>query len=176
MGIWYGRMPNKYKIIMLAGKSGAGKDYFYQQYKENNPDKIVKRFAFADKIKSVIEDVTGWNRHSDDKEGKIRTILQRFGMLMRDEYDTNTWADITANDIKKCIDSDNYPCNKEVVIMITDVRFDSEIFRIKEAFPDITTEVYKLHRDFKSRLTKEQQKDPSEHGVSDYLVNKNLYF
>jgi len=154
---------------MLTGGAGCGKDTYYSRYKIEHSEKEVVRFAFADAIKDLMVKFFKWDRV--DKEGKWRTILQQLGRYFRD-IDHNVWVDYIADDIKDWID-----IHKEMdcVIFVNDLRFDGEVIRIKELLPNYEVEVLRLHRDFESKLTEEQKNDISERGISDYLVDREIY-
>ena len=163
------------KIILLNAKAGAGKDTYYNEYKDKNHgiNETVKRVAYADAIKNIMVEYFGWDR--DNKEGIWRTRMQKIGQYFRD-LDKNVWVDYTANDIRTIMLAHDWISkNKSLTIFITDCRFDNEVLRIKELFPQANIVTQRLHREFESGLSNEQQNDISELGISDCLVDEEIY-
>ena len=133
----------------------------------------IYRVAYADAIKSLMVKYFNWD--TINKEGVWRTRMQKIGQYFRD-LDKNVWVDYVAKDIRVIINE--YMCsnsNNDLTIFITDCRFDNEVIRIKELFPNDKILVQRLHREFTSNLTKEQQGDVSEKGISSHLVDMEIY-
>ena len=107
------------KIIMLAGKAGAGKDTSYIVLSKLYKD--TKRYAFADALKDVAYQLS-WDGLKDDKG---RRFLQNLGNVAR-EYNKNVWADIVADDIEQWGTG---------LAVITDFRFPNEYYVIENRFP-----------------------------------------
>lgn len=170
-------MNSNIEIIMLSGKANVGKDTYYKTYKKNHNDEIVVRYAYADAIKDIVSSSVGWEENIEGKNEKIRSLLQDIGRAYR-KFDINFWVDIVINKILSAVhlhekfnDKD-----KRMVIFITDVRYQNEVLRMREMIPEyVPITVYRLHRDFESELTPEQQKDSSELGLPDELIDKDIY-
>lgn len=118
-------------LIGVSGKKRAGKDTFYSFLSEV-ADKPVFRTALADALKQEIYDhvlkPNGLSRElldsAEHKEG-FRTILQWWGTefrrrMFRDEY----WLDKLGETV------DSY-AGKDVVLVVTDIRFPNEFDYIK---------------------------------------------
>ena len=165
---------NDFKIILLNAKAGEGKDTYYKEYSEKNRDKeSIHRVAYADAIKDIMAEYFGWDR--GNKEGVWRTRMQRIGRYFRD-LDKNVWVDYIVKDIREIVYAHKVVdrWNKDLTIFITDCRFDNEVIRVKELFPNNEVIVQRLHREFESGLSDEQQNDISELGISDYLVDEEI--
>ena len=161
------------KIILLNGKAGAGKDQYYLNYKKEFGDsEHIVRFAFADAIKDIMCEFFKWD--GEDKEGAWRTAAQTVGNSFR-SIDKTVWVDYLEETIAGYIDFHSGLGNKDVTVMLTDCRFDNEIIRTKELFPDYKVIVKRLHREFDSCLDDAQQDDISERGISDDLVDEEIY-
>ena len=160
-------------IILLNAKAGEGKDSYYQDYlKEFGELEYIERFAFADAIKELMVKFFNWD--GINKEGIWRTRLQKIGSYFR-ELDKNVWIDFIKKDIDEYINFYNEVGIKDVTVIITDTRFDNEIIRMKELFPNYNVIVKRLHREFESCLNDAQQNDISERGISDDLVDEEIY-
>ena len=120
-------MKNK-KIIGVSGFAGAGKDTYYNLYKDLHPELIVKRFAFADELKNDIApflleklNIDIYNI-SPEQKTSIRPFMVWYGCYMR-EIDPLYW-------VKKTCDS---MCQSKFdVAIITDIRFENEAKWLKE--------------------------------------------
>jgi hypothetical protein len=97
-------------LIGLSGKFTSGKDtvadYLVGQYG-------FERRAFADKLKMVCRELFGMR-------GKERTLLQKFGMVLR-EIDPDVW-------VRYVLESVDLRHN----IVITDVRYQNEYEAIRQ--------------------------------------------
>ena len=161
------------KIILLNGKANSGKDYYYKNYlKKFNGSEFIVRFAFADAIKDIMKEFFGWD--GKDKEGIRRSQMQSIGNGFRD-LDEFVWVDYLENEIRGYINYHTRLGGKDVTVMITDTRFENEVVRIKELFPNYKVIVKRLHREFESCLDDTQQNDISERGISDDLVDEEIY-
>ena len=161
------------RIILLNGKANSGKDTYYKNYlKEFSNTKYITRFAFADAIKDLMKEFFGWD--GKDKEGVRRSQMQAIGNGFR-ALDKAVWVNYLGETIAGYIDFYSGLGDKDVTVMITDTRFENEIIRIKELFPDYKVIVKRLHRKFESCLNDAQQNDISERGISDNLVDEEVY-
>ena len=161
------------KIILLNGKANSGKDYYYKNYlKKFSSSEHIVRFAFADAIKDIMKEFLGWD--GKNKEGIRRSQMQKIGNFFR-SIDDKVWVDYLEEPIAGYIDFHNGLGDKDVTVMITDTRFENEILRTKELFPNYKVIVKRLHREFESCLDDAQQNDISERGISDDLVDEEIY-
>lgn len=141
------------RIIGLAGKAGAGKDYTYEHIKKEYACKVA-RLAFADGVRHEIEDVlspgTTVNSFRDAWEGKklpamwrkpypdeIRSLLQWWGTEYRREQDPDYW-------VKKGVERlGEFDAIGIDLVVVTDVRFENEAKAIR-ALGGIVVEVVAL--------------------------------
>ncbi len=108
------------------------------------------RVAYADKVKEVARDAFGWDGKKDERG---RRLLINVGTITGREYNPNIWVDYV---IKKIIDEDI----KNVVI--TDCRFESEFFRIKDCKEFKDDLVYSIGIDSTKFGDKNYEKDVSQ--------------
>ena len=161
------------KIILLNGKANSGKDTYYKDYlKEFSGTEYIARFAFADAIKDLMREFFKWD--DKDKEGVRRSQMQFIGNAFR-ELDRSVWIDYLEEKIKGYIKYHVWLGCKDVTVFITDCRFENEILRTRELFPNYKVIVKRLHREFKSCLNDAQQNDISERGIDDDLVDEEIY-
>jgi len=137
-------------IIGINGSIGSGKDFFAETLAEFS-FKPVERHAFADKLRLITEQLTGYymtmthepnkpfynpvyNYTQDDKNvyldmwGKtVGQILQQLGTeALRDNFDTDVWVkSLFASVGKEALD-------KGHILVIPDVRFPNEADYILE--------------------------------------------
>ena len=161
------------KIILLNAPAGAGKDHYYLNYKKEFGDsQYIVRFAFADAIKDIMRGFFKWD--GKDKEGVWRTMAQTIGNTFRG-IDKIVWVDYLEEPIAGYIDFHSGLGDKDVTVFLTDCRFENEILRTKELFPNYKVIVKRLHREFESCLNYAQQNDISERGINDDLVDEEIY-
>ena len=161
------------KIILLNGKANSGKDYYYKNYlKKFNDSEHIVRFAFADAIKDIMREFFQWD--GENKEGIRRSQMQAIGNGFR-ALDVNVWIDYLEEEIRGYINYHIGLGGKDVTVFLTDCRFSNEITRTKELFPNYKVIVKRLHREFESCLNDAQQDDISERGISDDLVDEEIY-
>lgn len=161
------------KIILLNGKANSGKDTYYKDYlKEFKNTEHIVRFAFADAIKDLMKQFFKWD--GKDKEGVRRSQMQSIGNGFRD-IDKNIWVDYLEEEIRGYINYHTGLGDKNVTIFLTDLRFNNEITRTIELFPNYKVIVKRLHREFESCLNNAQQNDISERGINDNLVDEEIY-
>jgi len=106
----------QYPNIALSGKMGAGKtsiaDYLVREYN-------YKLLHFAGPIKESASLIFG-----ADVAHHNRGLLQKFGLLMRDEFDPNVWVDCMRRAIQT---HDSYE-----PLIIDDCRFPNEQAMLNE--------------------------------------------
>ena len=112
------------KVIGLGGVARAGKDTFagILAYKLQQSGKSVKRVAFAEPLKTQVEDflvknlgITAWTPSTEEK-AIIRPMLVWYGDAQRKRTNGRYWIDLA----KKTIEESNYD-----YYIITDVRYDA---------------------------------------------------
>jgi hypothetical protein len=130
-------------LIGLTGKKRSGKDTVYQiinSISSNDPNMIVKRIAFADKVKeaaSIILNISPayLELHKDNSnlviklergdlwlDLSLRNIIQRIGTEVgRDLFGKNFWIDQVLP-----LDFDH----SNQLVIVTDVRFENEAQRV----------------------------------------------
>jgi ABC-type dipeptide/oligopeptide/nickel transport system ATPase component len=152
------------KIVMLAGEAGVGKNTWANEYMESHPEETVRIYSFAGHIKACAKEYFGWD---GKKTLKGRQILIDLGNYFR-KYNDTLLIDIVANKI-----INDWYLNVVDTFVITDCRFDNEITYFKERvrLTRMNVEIRLLKRSFDSSLTEEQLNDPTEHGVTDNLIN-----
>lgn len=156
------------KVILISGKAGVGKNTLANEYAkkaEENGQK-VRIYSFAGHIKKCAKDYFGWD---GKKDRKGRQLLIDLGNHFR-SYNPHYLIRIVEEQMLKDFKND------DGVAIITDCRFDNEVSYFK-IFPHYkknkpTVLSVKIERDFETRLTVEQQQDPTEQGISTYLIDK----
>jgi len=130
-------------LIGLTGKKRSGKDTVYQiinSISSNDPNMIVRRIAFADKVKeatSIILNISPayLELHKDNSnlviklergdlwlDLSLRNIIQRIGTEVgRDLFGKNFWIDQVLP-----LDFDH----SNQLVIVTDVRFENEAQRV----------------------------------------------
>lgn len=124
-------------IIGLSGYAGSGKD---EVAKVLVSDYGFRRVAFADKVRDVLYELDpiimidaynkyitvqdlvndeGWDDAKKNKE--IRALLQKVGVSIRNHIGEETWVNAAFNNV---LPNEN--------IVVTDVRFLNEAYKIKE--------------------------------------------
>lgn len=130
------------KIVALTGPKGSGKDTVADII--CNRFKHVKRVAFADPIKTVVQhifrlDTTSNAQYDRLKRSKLeayggdfqttwksiegRHVVREIGMLMR-SYDTNQFTKYVEDEIVKAM-------GESEIFVVTDLRFENEYEMLK---------------------------------------------
>lgn len=163
-------------IVFITGRAGVGKTTYAfnlstYYHKLNCNTGILN---VSQHVKNCAKDFFNWDGKKDIKG---RDLLQNIGKTMR-EYDKNLIINIAIQSIesKFALEYDYLKSDKELVFIIPDVRFDREIKVINKHFvekykEDYSNEVLYLTRTYESQLTKSQQLDGTELGISDYLID-----
>lgn len=162
-------------VLCISGKAQNGKDttanYLYDYLTKNGKKAVI--IHYADLLKFICSKYFGWNGEKDDAG---RTLLQRVGTDIVRKRQPNYWVDFVTGLIKLFIDEWEY-------ILIPDTRFPNELSCINSAGFNLK-HIRVTRPNFKSPLSEEQQKHPSETALdntnADYvLVNdstlKQLY-
>ena len=122
------KKKNEMKIIGLAGKAGAGKDYVYETMDAAlQTHKAIRRMAFGDGLKTDIEKALNDGRSmlplwSKPYSHEVRSLLQWWGTDFRRKEDVRYWIDnygLPTLDRLRHAGTD--------VVCVTDVRFQNEV-------------------------------------------------
>ena len=154
------------KIIIISGKARHGKDTFASLLKEQlmSDGYKVAMMAYAKYLKMYMRDFYGWD--GETKDDVWRSKIQYLGTdKIRNQLNKpNFHVNRVIEDIQVVGDDFDY-------IIITDARFENEIFCVKEAFPSkvLTTRV--IRENFESHLSEEQKAHPSETALDDFSFN-----
>lgn len=154
-------------VVLLSGKSESGKDYIANIMKQQLEDKNNKVLIthYADLLKYILKTFFNWNGEKDENG---RALLQRVGTNVIREKNPNYWTDFI-NDIL-----DFFP-NEWDYILIPDTRFPNEIEEIKKNY-NVNTVTVRIDRpNYKSKLTKEQQRHASETALDNYRFDYHLF-
>lgn len=134
-------MWNPKIIVLLTGKSGSGKDFFYANRgdlekwfvlidisKSNdtwcNPEilPLYERYSFANRIKEIVGVPT--DRRLNNTE-RIEILKKAFEM--KETFGDSVFVDYVVDNIRK---------NRSEYVMITDCRFPIEYTEMCKQFPD----------------------------------------
>ena len=145
------------QIFLFAGQVRSGKDttagYLHDYYQARNKKCI--NLQFSSYLKEYAKHITGWD---GSDENKPRELLQQLGTeLIRATIDNEFF-------IKRILDDIKVYSYFFDVITISDVRFDLEIKRVKEAYPSAF--LFLLKRDVDNHLDTLRE-HITEHGLSD---------
>lgn len=119
------------KIYLIAGLARQGKTTIANMINDYYASKGMKsiNLAFAHQIKEYAKKISNWD---GSDETKPRELLQQLGTdLIRKEIDNDFFINRVIDDIKV------YSYFFDAVT-IDDARFDLEINKIKEVFPNVT--------------------------------------
>ena len=153
------------KIIMLSGKAESGKNYIANMIYLLLSEKGYKSqfIAFADYLKFICKQYLGWDGNKDE-DG--RTYLQYVGTGVCRQYDDKFFS-------SKVIEFIKLFGNRWDFIIITDLRFVSELLDVKSSFDDVIT--VRVNRPgHESKLTEEQKINQSETELDEYFFDKEI--
>ena len=148
-------------IILIGGKARSGKSTLASiigNMLEKDNNKVIYS-NYTKYLKQYISDITG---NVVTEENKPRELLQKLSseLIKKELGKTNFFIDRQIEDIEIYSYFADY-------IIISDVRFPSEIDTIKEKFLNVIS--IQVKRDnLKSDLTDEQQKDITETSLDNY--------
>ena len=137
-------------ILMLSGKSGCGKDTFFELSKESFSSLNIIRYSFADEVKDI----------------KGIDFLQKISFAAR-EYDDKIWL----RKIDKTISILNETVSKSILI-ITDCRYENQIDYVKSMHN--STYTVRIERKTTNTLTNLQKQHPVEKSL-DYYKKFDYY-
>lgn len=127
-------------VIAFSGKAGSGKDTsadIARSILEEGGYKVVN-ISFAQALKSLAQkyfpfcDVV-------KKDPVSRQTLQGLGTLMRDEVDTDYWVNLSLKKIDSILASNK---DSPVAVLITDLRFKNELYKLKDYTFNEPADVY----------------------------------
>ena len=147
------------RVILISGKAQSGKDSSAFMIKEllEKKNKKVLIIHYADNLKLFCKHHLGWDGDKTKEEG--RKLLQWFGTdVVRKNYE-DTWVDINVALLKGIKTLYDY-------VIIPDVRFPNEIYKMSDNFDCITIRVERPN--FDNGLTDEQKNHPSEIALKDF--------
>ena len=125
-------MATRAKVLGLAGKAGAGKDFVYDVLGRYF---AAQRIAFADGVRLEVEaahpDLDVWTKPYDEE---TREILQWWGTDYRRKQDPNYW-------VHKGVQRINAAARFYELVVVTDIRFANEAAAIEE-LGGMVAEVY----------------------------------
>lgn len=156
------------KVIAISGKAQHGKDTtasFLKSMLEVDGYKVLVAH-YADLLKYICRQFFGWDGQKDEAG---RHILQYVGTDIIRKKKPNFWVDFLISMIELFPDEWDY-------ILIPDCRFQNEIEQLKSAGVDMV-HLRIVRENFKSPLSAEQQKHPSEtaldHIEPDYYIKNS---
>lgn len=157
------------KVIMISGKAQNGKDTVARMIKEeldnNGKSSIIAHYG--DLVKYICEKFFGWDGNKDERG---RSLLQYVGTDVVRSKDKTFWSNFIVQMIKFFSDEWDY-------MMIPDCRFPDELDCIPVGIADTVHIRVVRGGTFKSPLTPEQQRHPSETAldncVPDVLIHND---
>lgn len=158
------------RVITISGHAQNGKDTFAKMVSEKLGKKGYRVLVthYADLVKYICKMFFDWDGQKDDHG---RELLQFVGTDIVRNENPDYWVNFI-------IDMLSFFSNCWDFVLIPDARFPNEIDRLRqEGFDVHHVRVYREGNSFKSPLTEEQQKHPSETSLDDcspdmFIVNK----
>lgn len=156
------------KVILISGKAQNGKDTVAECLREIlcRDNKSVLVTHYADLLKYICRNYFGWDGNKDEKG---RKMLQYVGTDVIRKQNPTLWVDFVSLILKYFYDHWEY-------VIIPDCRFPNEVTTMMQnGFDTILLKV--VRGNFKSPLSDEQQKHPSEtsmdHIKPDFYIQNN---
>ena len=147
------------KVICISGKARHGKDtaaeYIYSELTKRGHRVLIAHYG--DLLKYICKTFFMWDGTKDEKG---RHILQYVGTDIIRAKKPDYWVNFIADMLELFGDNWDY-------IIIPDSRFPNEIEHLKDRGFEICS-LRVIRDNFKSELTKEQLKHPSETALDDY--------
>lgn len=146
------------KVILVSGKAQNGKDTVASMLRDKltADNHRVLTTHYADLLKYICRNYFGWDGNKDEKG---RQMLQYVGTDVIRKQNPTLWVDFVAMMLKYFHENWDY-------VIIPDCRFPNEVTTMVEnGFDTIYLRV--VRPGFKSPLTEEQQKHPSETALDD---------
>ena len=155
-------------FICISGKAQNGKDTSAEIFKN---ELVIRGHSVlvihqADLLKYICKAFFNWNGEKDEAG---RTLLQQVGTNVIRKVEPDFWVDFIAKVTGFFKDTWDY-------IIIPDTRFPNELEKLKADDANVF-HVRVIRKDFKSPLTEEQQRHPSETALdntpADYYIKNN---
>lgn len=154
------------KLICISGKAGHGKDTAAMILKNgleiDGYNVLITHYA--DLLKYICRTFFDWNGEKDENG---RKLLQYVGTNVVRNKNPDYWVDFVVNIIHLFYDEWDY-------VIIPDCRFQNEIDLMRKSGFD-TTHIRIVRRNFKSPLTIEQQRHPSETALDGCVPDYYIY-
>lgn len=146
------------KVILVSGKAQNGKDTVASMLRDKliADNHRVLTTHYADLLKYICRNYFGWDGNKDEKG---RQMLQYVGTDVIRKQNPTLWVDFVAMMLKYFHENWDY-------VIIPDCRFPNEVTTMVENGFD-TIHLRVVRPGFKSPLTEEQQKHPSETALDD---------
>lgn len=146
------------KVILVSGKAQNGKDTVASMLRDKltADNHRVLTTHYADLLKYICRNYFGWDGNKDEKG---RQMLQYVGTDVIRKQNPTLWVDFVAMMLKYFHENWDY-------VIIPDCRFPNEVTTMVENGFD-TIHLRVVRPSFKSPLTEEQQKHPSETALDD---------
>lgn len=121
------------KLIAIAGKIGAGKTTFSNELTRliREQNLIVEEKNFADKLKKICFELTGYYGYTQEEKNlflpiwqkTVGQILQELGTnVLRNYFDKDIWVKATLNNLQN-----------DTIYIIGDTRFVNEVEAVKQS-------------------------------------------
>lgn len=148
------------KIVAISGHAQNGKDTIAGMLKTRleRQGKRVLITHYADLLKYICKAFFGWNGEKDEKG---RKLLQEVGTDVIRGQQPDFWVNFTIQMLQFFGDKWDF-------VLIPDSRFPNEIDALKNKGFDVT-HLRIVRTNFKSPLTEEQQRHPSETALDDVV-------
>lgn len=158
------RNPNL-KILAVSGKAQHGKDTAAQIIYEELTNKGYRVLLthYADLLKYICKTFFGWNGEKDERG---RQILQYAGTDVVRKECPDYWVKFIVDMLEFFGENWNY-------VIIPDTRFPNEIEYISKYYN--TQHIRVIRPNFKSALTEEQLKHPSETALDNVVADFVLW-
>lgn len=153
------------KVILISGHAQNGKDTCANILKTEliHGGSRVLVCHYGDLVKYICTTFFGWNGLKD-RYG--RTLLQHIGTDVIRQQKPDYWVNFVIDMLQFFGEEWDY-------VLIPDTRFPNEVERIKEKFDAIHIRVERKH--FKSPLTAQQQRHPSETALDDCIPDVMIH-
>lgn len=154
------------KVILVSGKAQNGKDTVAQimAMSLKNDGKHVLVTHYADLLKFICKNYFGWNGEKDEAG---RRMLQYVGTDVIRKQNPSLWVDFVALMLKYFHENWDY-------VIIPDCRFPNEVSTMVDNGFD-TVHIRVVRDGFKTPLTEEQQKHPSETALDDVVPDYYIH-
>lgn len=145
-------------MVLISGDSGAGKSTFADCLEERLSHLYrgeVRRFAFADELKSIAKYDFDWDGQKDERG---RRLLQMLGSAGR-EYNEHFWRDKLAKKVVRLL------FLNDGVVIVDDCRYENELSCLDNISNIHVIKVRILRQDNPNHLKGRAADHSSEHGL-----------